>query len=279
MKLTTKALLCGVALCAMMLQSVEAQAASVSWSAGTGAYDDPANWGTGTVPTSGDKMTVGNGGTATISTGESVSLQDFRINKDSELVVEAGGVLGSTGWSFLGKSGTPGTTGTMTMNGGLVQINRASLNDGGISSFIVGRESHGILNMNGGLLFVQGNFKIDDKAKDGGEVYLNGGSIFASGFDMDKGGAGGNSAVMDITNGTMLIVGDIESYIDTQVGTGILTAFGGSGIVLRSYDPGSGITTVSATIPEPASLALLGIAGMSSLLWVVAIANDSGNFS
>ena len=264
MRLTTKPFLCVMALGAVMLLVADAKAASVSWAlAGTGDYADSANWNTATVPVSGDKMTVGNGGTAVIDTPQALDLSDFRINKDSTLEINPGGSVGSLGWSFLGKSGSFGTDGTLNMNGGFVHI----FNPGpSAPSFIVGRESHGILNMNSGFIFVEGNFKIDDKAFDGGEVHLHGGNILASGFDMDKGGAGGNSATMDITNGTMTIVGDIEAYIDTQIGSGILTGFGGTGTVLRNYDAVTGLTTVWA-VPEPTSIALLGMAG--SLLALV----------
>ncbi len=264
MKIATKIFLSAAVLCAVMVFGAETRAVSVGWNATSGAYGDAVNWDAGLLPTTDDKMFIGNGGTATLSSMQVLDLLDFRIHSNSTLVVEEGGELGSIGWSFLGKSGSAGDTATMTMNGGLVQIDRSSLNDGTISSFIVGREAHGILNMNGGLLSIQGSFKIDDKAKDGGEVYLKGGKITASAFDMD---AAGNSALMDITDGTLEISSDIGTYIDAQVTSGILTGFGGTGIVKHSF--AAGVTTIWAengsTGTEPGDFDASGAVGQGDL--------------
>ena len=259
MKLTTKTILCALAVGVMSLSGGQTQAATNNFSAAAGAYGDGANWSLGVLPAAGDKMQIVNGGTATLSTAQALDLQDFRIHSNSTIIIETGGAFGSTGWSFLGKSGSAGDTATMIMNDGLLQIgNPADLSV--LSSFVVGREAHGILTMNGGEINLTGSFRVDDKGKDGGEVYLNGGTITASSFTMDN--HADTDALVDIAGGVMLIAGDIEAYIDTQIAGGKLKGFGGTGAVLRSYDATTEVTTVWAeAVPEPTSIALLGLAG------------------
>lgn len=259
MKLKMRPFLFTAVMCSAVAFGAEAQAATLNWNVPAGAYGDAANWDLGVVPISGDKMAITNGGTATLSTAQAIDLLDFRITGNSTLLVEAGGKVGSSGWSFLGKNGTAGDTGTMTINGGEVIIDRTPLDPSGDSNFVVGREARGILNVNGGLLSIDGSLLIDDKGKDGGEVYLNGGMIVAGGFDMAK--HANTDALMDITGGVMKVSGDIRAHIDAQVAAGNLTGYGTAAAVHRHYDATFNTTHVWAVIPEPTSLMLFGLAG------------------
>jgi hypothetical protein len=68
----------------------------------------------------------------------------------------------------------------------------------------------------------------------------------------------GTALSVDITDGQLLLLGDISS-LDPRV-----TAFGGVGILHFDYEmTSSGYTTVWAEIPEPATVLLLGLGGLA----------------
>jgi hypothetical protein len=47
-----------------------------------------------------------------------------------------------------------------------------------------------------------------------------------------------------------------------MAGAGLITAYGGTGIVHADYNAGTSQTTIWAEIPEPATMLLLGLGGL-----------------
>ncbi len=247
--------LCAAALCAVAVMAAETKAVIVSWSGGDGAYNVAANWDSGIVPISDDQMFIGNGSTVTLNDAQPLDLKNFRVNNNSTLVIEPGAEIGSTGWSFIGKSGSSG--GTINMSGGLIKID--SGDPATLRSFMVGHANDGTLNMSGGLLSATGEFRVGTNPGTG-IVNLSGGMVEASGLLMGPG-----TALIDVSGSGIVKITDpagvdLTSAFQDFVNSGLITGNGSAAGVALAFDPTSGITSISA-IPEPTSIVLLGLAG------------------
>ncbi len=103
-------------------------AQSRAWQAGDSAWETGANWTNGgTVPSGSDQVTVGNGGTARISSVVS-SVNRIYIGgaTASHLVIGTGGHLSVTGTNLIRISQNNNTKGSITMDGGTLQgVDRA----------------------------------------------------------------------------------------------------------------------------------------------------------
>ena len=86
---------------------------------------------------------------------------------------------------------------------------------------------------------------------DGGTANLAGGVINAGYIASDL----TSVASLDITGGALVLPGDVSSMPSWA------TAYGGSGSFVYNYD-GTTETTITA-IPEPATIALLGLGGLA----------------
>ena len=72
---------------------------------------------------------------------------------------------------------------------------------------------------------------------------------------------------MDITGGTLIIDDNVLDTVLEYRDNGLITAYGGAGTLLADYDDRTpGKTTVTA-IPEPATIDLLGLGGLASLVF------------
>ena len=246
-----KTFLSVAALCALGILAVDVQAATTSWvgdAGGAGNFTDPTAWDTGLAPVTGDLAFISLPAAVVTLDSAAPDILWMQVNNGSTLNVETGGSLTSDGggWFFVSRGNDPGTA-TVNMNGG-------DLNAPG--NFVVGRFGQGLLNVNDGSVTAGGSLQIGIETSSGsGEVHLDGGTITAGGFDMGPG-----PATMDITDGILKISGDIGAYINDQITSGILTGFGGTGVVKHSF--AMDVTTIWAeAIPEPTSIALLGLAG------------------
>jgi len=251
------------ALTAIMLVAVSAQAAEITWN---GSVDNDAgnalNWDGGVLPGGADQLQVAIGGSGPVITantsvfrgslGGMVWTGTAAATAPTALTLQSG-TFSTTEWFLLGFEDN--TTNTFNMSGGTLNV--------GTDLFIGAHEGgSGIYNMSGGTA-TAGNFAIGwPGAGVGdpqfGQLYLTGGSITTTLFFLEPAGQ------IDITDGQLHINADRLADINTWINDGSITAFGGAGTVIVSYD---GSQTHVSAIPEPATLGLVALMG-GGLLWV-----------
>ncbi len=233
-------------------------------------WDTAANWENG-VPALGETAFVtfaGSGATEgpIIQSGINAEVgtiilgyDAFTTNPgDTTTMNMTGGALTSSGDFWLGKDdGNDGNEGPgiFDLSGGIASV---------AGHLIVGQGSAGVINQTDGSMTAF-RLVLDWDSNSPGTYNLHGGTLEVT--DPPAPIHFRPGALMDITEGTMLLTGDHTPTIDGIVTAGQLTAFGGSGTILYDYDVTNlGQTTVWAVIPEPTSAMLFGIAG---LLWMV----------
>jgi T5SS/PEP-CTERM-associated repeat protein len=196
-----------------------------------------ANWSGGAVPTSADKAAIRNSAilgpiidSSTTAEANQIVLGDWSSSSDT--LDMTGGSLTVTQWFILGYDSN--NNGTFTVSAGTANI-------GG--SLYVGFSGAGTIDITGGTITVTGTLGIPQLTGIG-HVYLDGGTINCGAFTM------ADNALMDITAGTLIINGDFTTAVNTYIGNGWITAYGGSGAVNVDFgitNPGK--TTVTATMP------------------------------
>ena len=226
-------------------------------------WENVANWDVA-VPTSGDYALIETGGTALVTGGYNgaASSMDVGLDGSGALTIDGGALAVNSGVN-IGKNA--GATGTITVGAGdgsfggwrSLQSWTLTLADGG---------GNGTLINNGGTIKVWSEWF--NVAAWGGtaNVELNGGYIISEGLHM---GAGGS---MDIAGGSLAIAGDQLALLGGLIVSGQLTSFGVTydatnftqGFVFDVDTTNPGYTTISA-IPEPATIAMLGIGAVGIL--------------
>jgi len=136
---------------------------------------------------------------------------------------------------------------------GIINIHGGALTS--VGKGLMGTLGEGTLNMYGGEMY-HGHLKVG--ARDAGVGYarlnLYGGTFNCGGVALR------GDSITNITEGKIVVLGiDKTADMAMHVTNGNLVAYGGAGDVLISYD---GTNTIVTGIPEPMTIALLGLGGL-----------------
>ncbi len=187
------------------------------------------NWNTTELPGVVTDVWIGSGYSNGLLIDASVAAKSKIIRACSDITM-TGGSLGAANILILAES--PGNPVTMTISGGTADLH----------SIWVGNNSSATLNMSGGSVSLSTDRLYIGRFGNGGHVQLDGGTLSAPDLYIAPSGAS-----LDITAGTLVLSGDKTAVINAQVNLGSITAYGGSGTVVVSYNGST--TTVTATNP------------------------------
>jgi hypothetical protein len=231
---------------------------------------------TTTVPNQMANINIGRGGT----------IGTLNVKSGGNLIVQAGGNL-NVGDTYIGyynqdagtiNVGSAFSVATAALaSGSLATINGGSLTVG--TTLWAGKFGAGTLTVNGGTILTR-DFRIGD-SNTVSQVNLNGGTVEVTGslYEINP-----NSVLSFQSEGTLILTNNTFSLVQAQVvandiiwdnGSVVNTAIGsyawdnGTGDYLHfKYDAGTGKSTVwvNQTIPEPATVGMLGLGSLIVLL-------------
>ena len=236
----------------MLLLGVAGNAlADTDWynTSGNRRWDNAANWDLG-VPDTADKAgirhSIPDGPIIDSSTAAVANVVVCGDWGHTDVMDITGGTLTTNGWFILGYGASD--DGTFNVSGGTTTVG---------SHMDVGRAGAGHMNMTGGTVTVpNGAFGIATQTGGSGHVQLDDGTISCGSISILTGGS------MDITGGTLIIVGNQTADVIGFVNTGKMTAYGGTGTVVYDYgatNPGKTTVTASpdviyVTVPDVTGL-------------------------
>ena len=221
-----------------------------------------ANW-TGAVPTSGETTLIESTTPITwpIIDGGIANTGQLRIgytaNYQGELTVTGGATLNVSGELRIGRKSNDGSgqaVGILNISGETTTINVTQRIEHG-------RHGHATINMSGGYLHCDAELRLAYRFDATATVYLRGGTI-------DLGGNPGitayandgvpDTALIDISGGTLTLAGNQVSMVETFISEGIIIGYGGEGTVSATFEAQTGVTVVAAiggpstSEPDPA---------------------------
>ena len=217
------------------------------------------NW-SGGVPDAGENAVIDSSGPLTwpIIDGGTATTDDLRIgytaNYQGELTVTGGAALSVNGELRIGRKSNDGSgqaVGIFNVSGETTTINVTERIEHG-------RHGHATINMSGGYLHCDAELRMAYRFDGSGTVYLSGGTIDLGGDPgIDVYGNDGvpDTALIDISGGTLTLAGNQVSMIETFINDGIIIGYGGEGTVSVSFE--GNITTVvgiggpSTSEPDP----------------------------
>jgi hypothetical protein len=214
-----------------------------------------ANW-TGAVPTSGDTTLIESSTQLTwpIIDGGTAETGQLRIgytaDYQGELTVTGGATLNVNGEIRLARKSNDGSGQSV----GILHISGATTTINVTNRIACGRHGFGTIYMSGGYLHCDAELRLSYRDDGSGTVYLSGGTIDLGGdpgITVFAGDDVPGFALIDISgDGTLTLAGNQVSAIETFIGDGIITGYGGEGAVLVTYD---GQTTAVVAAGGPAS--------------------------
>jgi hypothetical protein len=235
--------------------------ADVNWdnSGGDNLWNNILNWNPEVLPdaSTGATLYLGSGATnGPLISGAATALE-VRVGgpggglTSTTLRIVAEGSLTTTNFLMVGPDSPSIRSGVVDMTGGTVILGTGTRANGHlyIAHSFVG--TTGLLKISDGSIDVGGTFSIANGAGTTGRVELLGGTIISNSFQMAAGGVTANAS-MDITQGTLIINGDQTALINSYIGSGWITAYGGSGSVEVDYNvTNAGKTTVRGSSNSP----------------------------
>ena len=234
---------------------------SAQWTGAVSSdWYNAANW-SGAVPTSGDTTSIDSSNPLTwpIIDGGNANTGQLRIgytaDYQGELTVTGGASLNVNGELRIGRKSNDGTgqaVGILNISGETTTINVTD-------QIEHGRHGHATINMSGGYLHCDAELRLAYRFDATSTVYLSGGTIDLGanpGITAYANDGVPDTALIDISGGTLTLAGNQVSDIEAFISEGIIIGYGGEGTVSVTFD---GITTMvvgiggpSASEPDPA---------------------------
>ncbi|MGN6553708.1 MAG: glycoside hydrolase family 71/99-like protein [Verrucomicrobiota bacterium] len=221
----------------------EAQLTTTVWNpaanpSGNGLWTESANWTGGVVPNSTNKVVLNISGARACVVASPVTVGQMVAGDGgpgSTIIITNGGSLSASAvnWSAIGYNNT----------------NQTIVESGGAASFgnhlWVGYSpgSDGTLTMNGGAVSVDGMFGLGWGGGKG-TVHVNGGVLNLAQWNSTLSIQG--ASVLDIGAGTVVITGNQVSSVSNFISTGKIIGYGGTGTVYSTFDGGANTTTLTA---------------------------------
>ena len=221
---------------------------------------------TGVTADAVDVGTWGWDGNMTVASTGSISAGNVLIANDAGFngTVENNGQMTVSGvTTFRAGNGILTNSGTLNSNDLLLgdsSTSTATLTNTGdinVSNWMyLSVTGNSVFNMDGGTVDIDGRFEM--AAGGVGHLNLHGGVITTS----DLGLNGDGNYTIDITEGVLIANGDLTAGMDWMASVNLITAYSGTGTVVADYDSVANTTTLSAVVPEPATMAILGLGGL-----------------
>lgn len=248
---------------ALLTSSVHAQTSNAYWTNGGGdqLWTNPANWDPQGVPL-GVHVFINSQFTPAPKITEDVTANKVSIAWHSdnsrdvlgELTIEGGSLTMVPVGVLDGQivvSGSDWASGKLTIKDGTVSVPR---------DMDVSLRGRALVNMYGGLLDVEGDFRLSKRSTSDCTVNLYGGVIDA--FNVDWTDSSSSFQTMNITGGKLVLEGNDGETIQEGIDKGFLFAYKGfvGGNIVVDYNEVSNVTVVTATYslaPRPADGSVL----------------------
>jgi hypothetical protein len=296
-----KRIVIGMAIVAMAATAVQA----VTYTAANdGLWSTTTTWSpVGTPGTAAlDIVRLGAGKTVTLDSSVANAMGNINIGRSlltGNLIVNSGGFLGLYTNSTINVG--DGGVGTLVMNGGTITGKTFKVSNGGVATANSSATIHGgTIGFNGAMTIgaqAAGSLTIDGGSVIADKLFMGtNGAAFAAtttltGGTLEVTGAGASAFIINSASqfniggtGNLILNGDawgiINGYVNSQdivwnTGTGVAGvgdrtwhSQNGTGYLHSDYDSLTGKTTVwvNETIPEPATVGMLGLGSLIVLL-------------